>query len=278
METQKFTFQLPSSMSSDYFNNRLLKLERFQAFLNYFQEQGVEFIPERTQVFVFTNPFGDSLPLNSGRESAIAQGQTPSNSAIISVSPSFKKFDSDAEEHVAYSIVTLITCGAVTVIGSEAVVDHDLSCDHPYGIKSLSIIEQSSLSSPLTKSTVGRDDLVDYTSAELAKIMGYPEVNSREWVRGGAAPNTPDTIYIAAASYKAILNDKYASPLYPEAGLASLNEDSGLTQKFALAIRDRYSTALAAASWCTSTSTSCNGCTSSSSSTFTGTQTVSSKK
>lgn len=277
MGTQKFTFQLPSSMSEDYFNNRLMKLDRFQMFLNYFKEQGVEFIPERTQVFIFTNPFGDSTSPNNEKD-IDANGHIPSNSAIISISPSFKKFDSDAKEHVAFSIVTLITCGAVTVIGSEAEVDHDLSCEHPYGIKSLSVIEQPSSKSPLTKSTVDRNELIDYSYAELAKIMGYPEVNKAEWIRGGAAPNTPDTIYIAAASYNAILNDKYASPLYPKEGLISLNEDSGLTQKFALAIRDRYSTALSSSSWCTSTSTSCNGCTSTSSSTFSGSQSVSSVK
>lgn len=274
MESQKFTFQLPSSMSEDYFNNRLMKLDRFQVFLNYFREQGVEFIPERTQVFIFTNPFGVSSSANNDE----ADNHTPSNSAIISISPSFKKFDAEAKEHVAFSIVTLITCGAVTVIGSKAEVDHNLSCEHPYGIKSLSVIEQPSSKSPLIESSVDRDKLMNYSFAELAKVMGYPEVNKAEWIKGGAAPNTPDTIYIAAASYNAILNDKYASPLYPREGLISLNEDSVLTQKFALAIRDRYSTALASSSWCTSTSTSCNGCTSTSSSTFSGSQSVTSLK
>ncbi len=266
METEKFAFQLPASMNDDFFNNRLLSLQRFQEFLNYFQEQGTEFIPSRTQVFIYTNPFGNSFI--SDRNDKSADKKTPSDSAIISISPSFKKFNPEAEEHSAFSIVTMITSKAVTVIGAEAVIDHNINCDKLFGIKSLSIIEKSSANSFLTKSSVDRTELENYSSAELASIMGKPNVVANEWVKSGAAPNTPDTIYIAAAAYKSILNDNYSAPLYPEIGLLSLNEDSGLTQKFALAIRDRYSKALSSSSWCTSTSTSCNGSTSSSSSTF----------
>lgn len=192
--------------------------------------------------------------LNLGDESM-------SNPFAIGVVPTFKNFDFGSEtDHIAGSIVGLVSKGVATFIGALATVNHD-----PLEVSSIKLIEVNP-DETITETLVTRAQIQSESPEDLAVTMGSPNIDLSKWkLEGAATTNIGDTSALASIAFNNIITDQYSSPMYPTGGVQKLLNDSTIADKFSLAVRQRYQVALFGGfKACCSSSTSCNGCTSTS--------------
>jgi hypothetical protein len=232
-----------------FVESRFEQFQNFQLLKNYFTSKGMNFINERSQIFI---------AVNSDDKNGVPQSSTP---FCIGVVPTFESFDfKTTSSHNAASIVGYVTDDSATFIGVEVNVNHD-----PLEIASFTLVEIDPNAEIVTNEVLRREVSL-MTPEEIATALGVPDIDISKWNLNLATTNIGDTSALASMAFNNIINDNFASPLYPSGGVQRLLNDNTLADKFSLAVRQRYSTAIGSIMVCTSTSTSCNGCTSSSSS------------
>jgi hypothetical protein len=232
-----------------FVNSRFDQFASFQTLKTYFENQNMDFIYERAQVFV---------AVNTDDVNGLPQSSLP---FCIGVVPTFESFDfNNSPSHNAASIVGYVTDNAATFIGVEVSVNHS-----PLELASFKLVEINQ-NGGIETNIVLRSQVNSETPEALANALGVPDINILDWNLSLATTNIADTSALASMAFNNIINDSYASGLYPIGGVQRLLNDNTLADKFSLAIRQRYSDAIDSIMVCTSTSTSCNGCTSSSTS------------
>ena len=243
--------QLPKEVGPKFIERRFASREHYQILLAHFQKMGLEFHSDRAQVMIGVNVEDDY--------------EKPSTTLpfVIGILPSFKSFNfEDEASHIAASIVGYRTETTATFIAAYVVVNH-----RPLGLGDFTLVEFDA-DGQLVETFVPIDELRCATPESLAEQMGQAPINPEQWDQDAGAPNITDTSTLAALAYNGMF-DRYAVPLYPPGSVQRLLNDTPVTEKFSLAVRQRYSDTLASISFCTSTSTSSNICTSTSSSSFT---------
>lgn len=189
-------------------------------------------------------------------------GDSSLQSAMLTISPSFRPFPPDATSHEAASIVGL-SYGEHSsgVLATHVVVGH-----RPYQILSFSVLELDGNGGVVQRS-VSRERLQSGTAEEIAAELGPPLIDESQAI---SAPEMSqgDMLQLAAVAFNTILNDSYARPLYPPEGIESLLADTPLIQKWAMVQSSRFAAAALPRiiPICSSSSTSCNSCTSTSTS------------
>lgn len=245
-ENKRHHLLLPSQTAADFFKQRLLPDDRFQRFYKHFTAQGFKFIPERVQLIVGVGP---------------VKGQPLAEPFTLAIVPSFRKFAKDAPSHEAVSIVVMRTSRINTVVAGTVTIGH-----RPYQVQSLGLAEFTE-GGEMAFRVVEREQLLKQPAKSLAKALASTRTAQQFTVEEpGLDPD--DLNDLATTIYYNLLNDKYAKPLYPPAGLKSMMAETQIVQTFAMTNRLRAARAAAASSYCTSTSTSSNACTSTSTSSF----------
>jgi hypothetical protein len=232
-----------------FVDSRFEQFQNFQTLKSYFENRNMNFIYERAQIFV---------AVNSDDENGSAQASLP---FCIGVVPTFKTFDFyNSPSHNAASIVGYVTENSAMFIGVEVTVKHS-----PLELASFTLVEIGQ-NGEIETNEILRSEINLKTPEEIANALGVPDIDISQWNLNLATTNIGDTSALASMAFNNIINDNYASSLYPDGGVQRLLNDNTLADKFSLAVRQRYSNAIGSIMVCTSTSTSCNGCTSSSSS------------
>ena len=240
---------LPSKAGARYLKQTLLRDARFRVLYDQFTDRGFRFVPERVQLSVGVlarDTSGDvSLPF------------------LLAIVPSFRRFSRKAKSHQAVSIVSFQDRRVSGLLAGTVTVRHK-----PFQIASLGIIEIDP-TGKLVSRKVTRKELETLSPAALAKRLGAPPLDPKQLDKDVGAPSEADVSALARLVYRRLLLDRFASPLYPRAGLRSMLRDAPLTQKFAVAQRKRFADfggPLQFGDLCSSSSTSSNACTSTSTS------------
>jgi hypothetical protein len=246
LPTGNFTL-LPAPSGANFLKNQLLADPSFKQYYDHYRQQGFTFYPERVHLVT-----GASSVARVGVGAAY----------LLAIVPSFRKFKPDAESHDAVSIVCLQEGHARNIVAGHVTINH-----RPYRVSGFRLV--TLVDGKLEEAQVDSARLGKGTPASIAGKLGLARALPADAETIGG-PLDADQDAIAHAVYASLLNDKWAKPLYPPAGLKTMMQDSVLVQRFAQVARHSFSRAQTSArklqGVCTSTSSSSNACSSTSSS------------
>ncbi|MDX9753418.1 MAG: hypothetical protein RBU29_05615 [bacterium] len=236
-----------------YLQNQMKQSTNFAVLFDHFTKNGMEFILERAQVFMY-------MAETDGPGSAL----TPN---VIGIAPSFVKVEPTADFHDAVGIVVHQNGKA---LAGGVRVNHN-----PFSIVEFSVFEVVGDADPATGAVpevvvnrISADELAADDEATAARKLTYPNEDPATWDPNVATLRHGDRESVAAMVFHSIISDERSRPMYTPEGLESLLAQTPLVQKFANVNYIRYAQATAKqAGWCCSTSSSCNASTSTSTST-----------
>ena len=151
-----------------------------------------------------------------------------------------------------------MNCGVVGgVLAGHVVVNHN-----PFQIQQFSVMEFDPATGAVLQQAVTRDQIKKLTAQKIADTLGKPPVDP---LKATLLPSitTANMNVLAAGAFIELINDAWASPLYPAGAIAMLSKDKSLVMKWSEVQRLRYGGLFGAIIICTSTT--CNACCSSSS-------------
>lgn len=236
-----------------YLQKQLETSTDFSVLLNHFKESGMNFLFERSQVFMY-------MAENDGPGSSLSPN-------VIGIVPSFVNVEPTAESHRAVGIVVHQNGKA---LAGGVNVQHN-----PFAIVEFSVHEVQGERDPATgaepqvvMNQISVEELENDDEATAARKLTIPKEDPGTWDPNVATLRANDRESVAAMAFHSIINDERSRPMYTPEGLEALLAQTPLVQKFANVNYIRYAQATAAkAGWCCSTSSSCNASSSTSTST-----------
>ncbi|QPQ51186.1 hypothetical protein H3Z85_17915 [Chryseobacterium indologenes] len=185
----------------------------------------------------------------------------PDASYTMIVTPTFTEFDfNTSPSHVAASIISYYIGNSVNHTAAIATINHD-----PLDIADIALLEVGK-EGRVVETNVDRKALESEDADQIAKQMSISHFEGANIKPMAASVPSDDQRAMVAYILDNLLNDKFASPLYPEGGVQTLLKETSLTQKFNRAVELRASLFEVGLEITVCTSTSSNACTSTSSS------------
>lgn len=185
----------------------------------------------------------------------------PDASYTMIVTPTFTEFDfNNSSSHVAASIISYYIGDTVNHTAAIATINHD-----PLNIGDITLLEVGR-EGRVVETNVDRKALESEDAEQIGKQMSISHFEGANIKPMAASVPADDQRSMTAYILDNLLNDKFASPLYPEGGVRTLLQETPLTQKFNRAVEVRASLFDLGLEITVCTSTSSNACTSTSSS------------
>ncbi len=185
----------------------------YQAFKASFEAEGKQFFYDRIIGLVGVNP------------------EKPGESYTMAIVPSFVDFNFEADpSHEAASIVCFSAGGVRTTIAANAVITHN-----PLQIASITLKEIGTDGS-IVDTMINRVTLVNQTPEQIAAGLSTAHLNSPNAKVAPTNVEHNDMATIAASALDELLNDNYASGLYPTGGVGLLSADGVIAGRFSQAI------------------------------------------
>jgi len=226
------TVELPAREGSAYLTRVYEGGGAFATLHDHFTADGFEFFFERAKVVLFL----------SG-----AEGR--SHPALIAIAPSYVDVQPADASHRAVGIAAL---SDGTAVATSVTVEHN-----PFRITSFTLHVVENDGSIAAVHDLKTDDLARIPLARL-RTRTPPDGGDRPFSE--VQMNRATAHSIISQTYKEILSDDFARPLYPDEGFASLVGQSPLVAKWAILNASR-STAVLGIKTCGCSCTCCNGCT-----------------
>lgn len=228
--SQAKTLELPSREASEYLEKKRAAGGPFTKLLERFESEGFSFFLERAKVYFFLSSGGRDV--------------TP---ALIGILPSYVDVQQADQSHTAVGVAVLSDGSSVA---TKVVVEHN-----PFRVAKFSLIGFDNGDDPVTQ-TLDVRELADLSVANLRPLAktSLPTGQSNLRLSRGSLHA------IIAQSYKDILSDDFARPLYPEAGFSALLGQTPLVAKWAI-LNAGGTNAAQGIKTCGCSCTCCNGCT-----------------
>ncbi|MEZ5016128.1 MAG: hypothetical protein R2800_03695 [Flavipsychrobacter sp.] len=207
-----------------------------------FEAEGKVFYSDRTIAIVGVDP------------------ENPGESYTMVINPSFTDFDfATTPSHEAASIVSYFSNGVGVHVAAVANISHN-----PLQINSITLKEIGK-TGDIVSTAVNRVALVNQTPEQIGASMSVDHLNTPSAQELSAKTGFADMGEIAAYALGTLLNDSYASGLYPTGGIDTLTQDAVVASKFSQSVSMRAGLFDLGFEVTVCTSTSSNACTSSSS-------------
>jgi|SRR5690554_4133823 len=240
MENQ--TYKLPSSKNLEIIRSQIETKEEFQVLLNYFNEQGFEFIFERSKIFMTFDNTIDNNP----------------NPSLFCIIPSLIPVDLENDpNHTAIGLIAFINDSKFSFLATEVLVNHK-----PFEIDNYKLHYLTEQKDIDLMFEVNREELKNNDIKELSRRIKDLDIQEGDSLNANIV--TEDFNFIIYDSLKEFLNDDYTQH-FPAEYKESMLAETSLVEKFSLTIATKHQVAIGNVSYCCSC-TCCNGCTTTSTS------------
>lgn len=214
----------------------------YRALKSKFEAEGKEFLGDRTIALVGVDP------------------KNPANSYTMVINPSFVGFDFDkTPSHEAASIVSYFSEGRSVHLAAVAVISHN-----PLQIASITL-QEIGKNGDIVSTLIDRVTLINQTPEQIGQRLSVEHLNTPNASELKAKTGFDDMGSIAQYALTTLLNDNYASGLYPTGGVGALTQDAVVASKFSQAVSMRAGLFDLGFEITVCTSTSSNSCSSCSS-------------
>jgi hypothetical protein len=231
---QTTLIQLPDNQAARYLHYMYSRGSAvFKRLFDDFTSQGFQFLYERGKVFMYSGAGTPSI-----------------DAGVLGILPSYVPVRATDPHHIA---IGLAVHNSGRALACRVKVNHN-----PFIVGEFELYEN--IAGNIATSRISAADLDSLSREDAARQLGIPST-SVQMEHDAGYLSSSQLEGIIRTTFEQIIHDKYASPLYPPAGLASLLNQIPLYQKLALSNGIRYSMAMNRIKTCGCSCSCCNGCT-----------------